>query len=165
MSSVASEGTDETRRRRRLATAIKESMRELGSQLTLLNRHVGTRLDIKDVDFDCLDVINRHGPLSPSALARRTGLHPATVTGILDRLVRGGWVTRDRDPDASDRRAVTVRALRDRNGEVYRLYGGMNSSMDQIIDGYDDAQLELLADFLTRTAHAGKDATDELAAG
>ena len=109
MSSVASEGSDDARRRRRLTAAIKDSMRELGSQLTLLNRHVGTRLEIKDVDFDCLDVINRHGPLSPSALARRAGLHPATVTGILDRLERGGWVTRDRDPEAADRRAVIVR--------------------------------------------------------
>jgi DNA-binding MarR family transcriptional regulator len=165
MSSVASAGPDEAKRRRRLTTAIKDSMRELGSQLTLLNHHVGSRLEIKDVDFDCLDVINRHGPLSPSALARRAGLHPATVTGILDRLERGGWVTRDRDPEATDRRAVTVRALRDRAGEVYRLYGGMNTSMDQIIDGYDEAQLELLADFLTRTTHAGKAATDELSTG
>lgn len=42
-------------------------------QLTLLNDHVGSRLEIKDVDFDCLEVINRHGPLSPSALARLAG--------------------------------------------------------------------------------------------
>jgi MarR family len=40
----------------------------------------------------CLDLITRHGPLSPSAPARRAGLHPATMTGILDRLERGGWV-------------------------------------------------------------------------
>ncbi len=38
----------------------------------------------------------------------------------------------------------------------------MNASMDQIIDGYNEAQLELLADFLTRTAQAGKTATEEL---
>jgi DNA-binding MarR family transcriptional regulator len=35
--------------------------------------------------------------LSPSVLARRAGLHPATMTGILDRLERGRWITRDRD--------------------------------------------------------------------
>jgi DNA-binding MarR family transcriptional regulator len=55
------------------------------NQLSLLNRQVGAQVDLKDVDMDCLDLINRHGPLSPTALARRAGLHPATMTGILDR--------------------------------------------------------------------------------
>jgi DNA-binding MarR family transcriptional regulator len=158
----SSEGGDAKRRRRRSTAAIKKSLRELSIQLSLLNHHVGTHLDLKDVDLDCLDLIARHGPLSPSALARRAGLHPATMTGILDRLERGGWVARDRDP--SDRRAVVVRALRDRNAELVRLYSGMNTSMDQICAGYGDTELELLADFLRRTANAGRSAADELAA-
>src|ERR1017187_4682212 len=96
MNPVISENAGSSRRRRRLSTAIKESLRELSIQLSLLNHHVGARVDLKDVDLDCLDLINRYGPLSPSALARRAGLHPATMTGIIDRLERGGWVARDR---------------------------------------------------------------------
>jgi DNA-binding MarR family transcriptional regulator len=161
MSSTPARDLDAQRRRRRLTTAIKESLRELSNQLSLLNHRVGAHLALKDVDLDCLELINRHGPLSPSALARRAGLHPATMTGILDRLERGGWVARERDP--SDRRAVVVRAVRDRNAELFGLYSGMNTSMDQICAGYADTELELLADFLRRTTSAGRDATDELA--
>ena len=97
MDSVASGRADTGRRRRRLTTGIKESLRDLSIQLSLLNHHVGVQLDLKDVDLDCLDLVSRHGPLSPTALARRAGLHPATMTGILDRLERAGWVARDRD--------------------------------------------------------------------
>ena len=136
-------------------------MRELSVQLSLLNHQVGGRLELRDVDLGCLDLIGRHGPLSPIALARMAGLHPATVTGILDRLERGGWVARDRDP--SDRRAVIVRVRRDRAAELFRLYAGMNTSMDQICADYTDTELELLADFLRRTTDAGQTATDELA--
>jgi DNA-binding MarR family transcriptional regulator len=161
MNNRLSESAKAARRRRRSTRAIKESLRELNIQLALLNHRVGARLDLKDVDLDCLELIARHGPLTPSALARRAGLHPATMTGILDRLERGGWVTRERDP--SDRRAVVVRALRDRNGELLRLYSGMNASMDEICAGYGESELELLADFLRRTANAGGCATDELA--
>jgi len=161
MNNRSSEGAEAARRRRRSTRAIKESLRELNIQLALLNHRVGARLDLKDVDLDCLELIARDGPLTPSALARRAGLHPATMTGILDRLERGGWVTRERDP--SDRRAVVVRALRDRNGELLRLYSGMNASMDEICAGYGESELELLADFLRRTAKAGGRATDELA--
>src|SRR5512132_744628 len=152
MSSTSARDLDAARRRRRLTRAIKESLRELSNQLSLLNHHVGAHVEL----------INRHGPLNPSALARRAGLHPATMTGILDRLERGGWVTRDRDPN--DRRAVIVRVRRDRGAELFRLYAGMNTSMDQICAGYTDDQLELLADFLRRTTDAGQTATDELAA-
>lgn len=162
MSGISSD--DDARRRRRLVATIKDSLREMNNQLSLLNHHVGMRVALKDVDLDCLDLIDRHGPLSPSALARRAGLHPATMTGILDRLQRAGWIIRERDPDATDRRAVTVRVLRERGGELYHLYSGMNASMDDILVGYDETQLALLADFLHRTTAAGRDATDILAA-
>jgi DNA-binding MarR family transcriptional regulator len=161
MSDIISEHADAARHRRRLNAAIRESLRELSIQLSLLNHRVGARLDLKDVDLDCLDLIFRHGPLSPSALAQRAGLHPATTTGILDRLERGGWVARERAP--ADRRAVVVRALRDRNGDLMRLYSGMNASMDEICAGYTDTELELLGGFLRRVADAGRNATDELA--
>ncbi|MEV4512088.1 MarR family transcriptional regulator [Dactylosporangium sp. NPDC049525] len=160
MSSV-SQSQDGKRQRRRSTTAIKESLRELSIQLSLLNHQVGGRLGVKDADFDCLDLINRHGPMSPSALARRAGQHPATMTGVLDRLERAGWIARERDP--ADRRAVQVRALKERNTEIFHLYTGMNAAMDDLCAGYDEAQLELLAEFLDRATAAGRLATDALA--
>src|SRR5207237_8556734 len=121
--------SDSARRRKRLTVTVKLALRELRVQLSLLNLHVGAHLGLKDVDLDCLDLIASHGPLSPTTLARRAGLHPATMTGILDRPERGGWIARQRD--ASDRRAVTVRVLPRRTAELMRLYSGMNASMDQ----------------------------------
>src|SRR6266508_4390977 len=112
------QGVEAALRRRRLAAAIRESLRELAIQLSLLNHQVGAQLDLRDVDLDCLDPF--------------------------------------------DRRAVVVRAVRDRYPDLLRLYAGMNRSMNQIYAGYDESELELLADFLQRTANAGRSATDEL---
>lgn len=160
MSSIHS---GDPRARRRAVTAIKEALRELRNQLSLLNHQVGRRLELRDVDLDCLELVQKHGPLTPGELARRAGLHPATLTGVLDRLQKAGWVSRERDPLAADRRAVAVRALKDRNPELFGLYAGMNASMDALFDGYSEAELELLADFLRRTTALGRTATDELA--
>lgn len=159
------EGASSARSRRRMTNTIKESMRQMTTQLSLLNHQVGSRVDLKDIDLNCLDLIARHGPLSPTALARRAGLHPATVTGILDRLQRGGWVDRYREPGGPDRRAVAVRVLRERGGELLRLYSGMSASLDEICAGYTDAELELLASFLRRATDAGRGATADLSAG
>ena len=146
--------------RHRLSAAIKQSLRALRLQLSLLNLRVGAHLELKEVDIDCLDLVARYGPLSPTALARRAGLHPATMTGVLDRLEQGGWVARERDP--SDRRAVVVRTRHERGADLMRLYAGMNASMDEICAGYDDAELAVIADFLGRATAAGRIATDEL---
>jgi DNA-binding MarR family transcriptional regulator len=165
MESILPGDAGEAPHRGRLNRAVKESLRDLGAQLSLLNHSVGTRLDIKDADLECLDLITRYGPLSPSALARRAGLHPATMTGILDRLERGGWIERGRDP--ADRRGVVVQAARGRGAEILRLYlvdSGMNTALDQICAGYDDTDLQLLADFLHRTADAALTAAERLAA-
>jgi len=155
-------GGDAARQRRRLTNEVKAALRGLNGQLTQLNHRVGARLKLRDADLDCLDAIQRHGPLGASALARLAGVHPATLTGVLDRLQRAGWIARDRDPDAADRRAVTVRALRERNPEMFRLYAGMNRSMDQVCAGYTEAELALVADFLRRTAAAGRTAAEAL---
>jgi DNA-binding MarR family transcriptional regulator len=151
------------RHRRRLSQAIKAGLREVGTQLTRLNHGVGGRLELRASDLECLDVISQYGPLSPTALARHTGVHPATLTGILDRLEHGGWIARERDP--ADRRGVVVRAERARGAEIFRLYlvdSGMNAALDEILAGYSDADLAVVADFLRRTAEAGGAAAKRL---
>src|SRR5436309_15080834 len=70
------------RQRRRFAIAIGQSLRELAIQLSLLNHQIGAKLELGDVDIDCLDLIAREGPISPSTLARLAGSHPATINGI-----------------------------------------------------------------------------------
>src|SRR3974377_1386410 len=76
------------------AVAVRQAMRAVVTQLSLLNQQVGGHLDLRPGDLYCLDLIDSQGPLSPTALARMAGLHPATMTGVLGRLQRGPWVGR-----------------------------------------------------------------------
>ena len=54
-----------------------------------------------------LRVVGRFPGLSASELAHIVRLHPSTITGILQRLVAGGWLERRKDP--SDTRRVQLR--------------------------------------------------------
>ncbi|WP_328913599.1 MULTISPECIES: MarR family transcriptional regulator [unclassified Streptomyces] len=151
------------RRRKRLNNRIKDGLRDLSIQMALLNHQVGAHLDLRDADLECLDLVSRYGPIGPTALAKRAGLHPATLTGVLDRLERGGWVVRT--PNPGDRRAVLVQVIKEKEAEVAFLFSGLNSAMDDVCAEYEDTDLVMIADFLLRTARAGRGATDELAEG
>jgi DNA-binding MarR family transcriptional regulator len=147
--------------RARVTNEIRDRLREMRSRLTQVSRQVGRLVDVKDSDLECLDQLHRDGPLSPTALARRLGLHPATMTGIVDRLERQGWVSRQRDP--ADRRGIVIQAERDRSPDLLRHYAGMNAEITRICSGYDTDQLELIAGFLRQMNEAGQRAAENLA--
>jgi len=149
---------ERARERQKTASEIRDSLRELRIQLALLNYRIGSSVELKDVDMDCLDILDTYGPLSPSALARQAGVHPATMTGILDRLERGKWVVRERDP--ADRRAVRVRVNRERYGELLGHYSGLSRAMNKLLAGYGDDELTVIADFMRRCVDAGREATE-----
>jgi DNA-binding MarR family transcriptional regulator len=149
--------------RRRAQRAVRDALRELRVELVRLNHRVGSRAEIRDIDLDCFDLISRADGVSPSTLAKDAGIHPATLTGVLDRLESAGWIIRERDP--SDRRAVVIRATRERVGEVVKLYAGMSEAMDDVTAGYSEAELAVIVDFLRHAADAGRKATEQLEEG
>jgi hypothetical protein len=89
MRKMPTSGPDTARRRRQVIRAIKESLRELSNQLSLLNHHVSAHIDLNDTDLDCLELINRHGPLNPSALG--TDGAPVIGPAAMRVLAVVGW--------------------------------------------------------------------------
>jgi DNA-binding MarR family transcriptional regulator len=64
--------------------------------------------ELSDGQFSVLAVLDRHGPLTPHALAEHERVQPPSMTRILAGLVGRGLV--DREPDPGDRRQVIVRS-------------------------------------------------------
>jgi DNA-binding MarR family transcriptional regulator len=139
-----------------LTREIQALLRDLISRLHQLNDAVGDRIDLRAGDIEILDLVARHGPMSPSEVSASTGIHPATLTGVVDRLERAGWLSRVPDPD--DRRRVRLEARRERGAELVRLYAPMNRSLTEICAALSTDQLTVVRDFLRDAAAAGADA-------
>lgn len=139
---------------------VQNGLRRLTHQLHRLNDAVGSHLDLLPGDLEVLDMIGRDGPLSPRDVTATTGIHPATLTGMLDRLENGGWLTRR--PDPTDRRRLIVDAVTDRGGELARLYSPMSKALTAICSDYTDEELARLVEFLEQAADAGIVATTQV---
>ena len=71
----------------------------------------GDRRLMKELNMSIVvDAIRRHQPISRADVARVTRLSRATVTGVVQRLMRGGWVVESgNQPSALGRRPVLLR--------------------------------------------------------
>jgi DNA-binding MarR family transcriptional regulator len=142
-----------------LVREVQFALRGIGTRLGRLNDAVAGLVDLKGGDIELLDHVGRVGPVSPGELAAQLHVHPATMTGILDRLEKGGWVARERD--SPDRRKVKVRAIRTRGSELVRLYAPMNTAISKLCASFTTEQLTAIRDFLVGISTAAAEATDE----
>ena len=133
-----------------LPSTILTILQDLRLTLSLLNRSVGQHFSVNEVDLDCLDILSRHGPHAPGELAQRMGLHLATMTGVLDRLERDGWIVRERS--LSDRRRVLVRADPVQSVRIADHYANAAKELRALCAAYTETDLRVVVDFLRRAS-------------
>ncbi len=118
-------------------------------------------LGLHPTDYKALGVLDRLGPLSAGELGSQTGLAPASVTNLIDRLAARGFLRRE--PDPVDRRRVLLHA------DVARLtdnefFASWQRAATRLWERYSDAELAVILDFLADTAERLRGRTEALAA-
>ncbi len=140
---------DKTVSRHSLEVQIVESTRRVIANAILYSHQVAERLGLGASDAQFMTLLEVHGPLTPGQLADLTGLRTGTVTGVLDRLEDAQFIRRERDPH--DRRKVIVsRHEEEIDKRVNPQYAPQAEGLVAMLREYDDDQLELIADFLSR---------------
>ena len=89
--------------------AISETMRSLrriSKAIQDYSQEVSKKFGITGPQLWALKTICVNGSLSLGELSKKMYLHPSTVSGVVDRLEKKGFVVRDRGQE--DRRVVTV---------------------------------------------------------
>jgi DNA-binding MarR family transcriptional regulator len=122
--------------------------RDLNAYTLLFHQAVADHLGLNVTDLKCLDLARSEAGLTPGRLAEVTGLTTAAVTSILDRLERGGFVRRERNP--KDRRKILVVPLAERVEEVARLFAPLDQAMTQLLAQYSTGELTFLNAFALR---------------
>lgn len=151
-------------RRAALLRRLALAGRDLSDAAVMFHTALAERLGLGPSDWKALGLIERFGPLTAGELAERSGLAPASVTGMIDRLERRGWVRRRRDADDGRRVVVALDAAAARRNTA-ALFGGLMRRLDKLYARYTDTQLAFAVELLTEIAGRQRDATADLTAG
>jgi len=125
-------------------------------------QEMAQRLGVNVTDLLSFAYVLRAGEnlLTAGDIAEQAHVTTGAVTGILNRLERGGYVTRV--PDPTDRRRVRVAAVPDAVARVTALYGPYYARLDTLFADYSAAEIAVLNDWFTRTAGLALEYIEEL---
>lgn len=151
---------DISEHRKKLLDKMVEMGRESSNAAVMYHSAMGERLGLGMTEEKTLDLLQRLGPLTAGELAQHTGLAPASISGLIDRL-EAKWLVR-RVRDTKDRRRVIVEINWERLAGFGELFEPFVAAMSGLYERYTDEELELIADFLKRSTALQREATTAL---
>ncbi|MFD4833983.1 MarR family winged helix-turn-helix transcriptional regulator [Streptomyces uncialis] len=125
------------------------------------NQEFARNLGLSITDLTCFAYVLEAGdsPVTAGDLAGRANVTTGAVTGILNRLERGGFVTRSPDPD--DRRRVRVEAVPAAAERVRAVYDPYQARLASLFADYTPDEIAVLADWLTRASTLAREYLDD----
>ncbi|WP_209970843.1 MarR family winged helix-turn-helix transcriptional regulator [Paenibacillus eucommiae] len=122
-------------------------MRGLGTRTVLYQQNVAASLGLYNNDYISVDILREKGPITAGELSKLTGLATGSVTALIDRLEKLGYVRRQNDPN--DRRKVIIVPLYENKEDVSNTYLPLHNAMVKLASSYKADELELITQFLS----------------
>ncbi|MFD9909180.1 MarR family winged helix-turn-helix transcriptional regulator [Streptomyces sp. NPDC059063] len=143
---------------RRLTVAGREN----SAVTVMFHSAIAARQGLNATESKTLDLLERDGPLTAKDLAQRTGLAPASVTGLVDRLENKGFVRRVKHP--TDKRRVLVELRKEKLAALAETFEDWGREVGELYEEFTTEELETVIRFLTGAAERQRRAAARLTA-
>ncbi|GAA0296270.1 MarR family transcriptional regulator [Streptomyces polychromogenes] len=130
--------------------AAISAMDDLIATSMVAQQEFARNLGLSPTDLICFAYVLQAGdtPVTAGDLAARAHVTTGAVTGIVNRLERGGYVTRR--PDPADKRRVRVVAVPEAAQRVREVYEPYYALLAQLFATYSPQEVAVLGDWFTR---------------
>jgi DNA-binding MarR family transcriptional regulator len=132
-----------------LASQVAAELDELRRAGDQLDEAVALQFGLNRTDLRCLGILYRRGRVTAGELADESGLTPAAITTVLDRLERGGYANRVADP--ADRRRVLVVSTVATREIGARIQGEVELATRALLEDREPGELTVIRDYLRGT--------------
>jgi DNA-binding MarR family transcriptional regulator len=138
--------------RAHLVQELNQALQRSGNLTVLFTHAIAEHIGLSATEFESLDVLRQHGPMTAGQLAKACGLSTGGVTGMVDRLEKAGFVRRV--ADQTDRRKVIIEFIPNETirQQIVQLYGPVSTGFAQIAAQYSDQEIEIILGFINRTS-------------
>ncbi|GAA3055696.1 MarR family transcriptional regulator [Streptomyces roseofulvus] len=148
------------RERAEVVAALTTAGRDSSAASVAFHSAIAARQDLGATETKTLDLLERHGPLTAKELAGHSGLAPASVTGLVDRLERKGYVRRVKHP--TDKRRVLIEPRPEKLAELAPLFDDWAREVHELYEEFSTAELRTVLRFLTGATERQRAATRRL---
>ncbi|MFE5502463.1 MarR family winged helix-turn-helix transcriptional regulator [Amycolatopsis japonica] len=146
--------------RAELVERILNGSRALSTETVMFHTAIAELIGLSAVESKVTDYLARFGPQTPKALSQLSGLAPASITALIDRLEGKGIVTRKPHPE--DRRKVLIEIDAARMAAAAPLWDHLVKSVREACENYTDNELKTVIRFLADAAAITHDSTGRL---
>ncbi|MFG3257883.1 MarR family winged helix-turn-helix transcriptional regulator [Streptomyces sp. NPDC048172] len=146
MSSEGRPGSDSEEHRAEVIGELIRAEREMSSVAVMFHSAIAEKRGLSAIETKALDWLDRDGALTAKELVHRSGLAPASVTGLVDRLAKKGYVRRV--PHPTDQRRVLIEIIPEGHADMQVLFEDFKHEVQELHSEFTTEELELVARFI-----------------
>lgn len=147
-------------RRQALLEAVFASGRELSTAAVMFHTKLSELRGLSATEGKAIDILLRFGPMTAGEFGEHSGLAPASVTGLMQRLESKGVARRVQH--SGDKRKVLIELVGDQVTAAMPYFIDFMGGLASLLEGYNDEELRVIADYSSKAARIQQDAAGRL---
>jgi DNA-binding MarR family transcriptional regulator len=138
-------------------------LRLASAHYVMYSQATADKAGLHSTDMECIDHLLMQGPLTAGALSSLTGLTTGTITALIDRLEKAGYVRRE--PGKRDRRQVLVVPIAEKiDADLIPITRPLGIAVGNLLAEYSERELAFILDYTAKLNQLAADAISRLRA-
>jgi DNA-binding MarR family transcriptional regulator len=129
-----------------LLESLTHSLQRYGMRSVLFQQNMAQKIGVSHTDLKSAEILNETGPITAGELSKITGLSTGSVTALINRLEKSGYVKRERDH--MDGRRVMITLISDRQDQIKSHYQSLSMATKDLCSAYNEQELIFITQFV-----------------
>lgn len=129
-----------------LLESLTHRLQRYGMRSVLFQQNMAQKIGVSHTDLKSAEILNETGPITAGELSKITGLSTGSVTALINRLEKSGYVKRERDQ--LDGRKVMIIPIPERQEQIKSHYQSLSMATKELCSAYNEQELILINQFV-----------------